>query len=87
MRWNLEDASPSEEEAMLNLETGGGTGAADPTAIGYEKHRRQIADFVGALREGRPPAVQGAEGRRAVEIILAIYRSAESGLPVSLPLE
>ena len=87
VRWNLEDASPAEEEAMLNLETGGGTGAADPTAIGYEKHRRQIADFVGALREGRPPAVQGAEGRRAVEIILAIYRSAESGLPVSLPLE
>lgn len=85
--WKLADAAPGEEEAMLNLETGGGTGAADPTAIGYEKHRRQIADFVGALREGRPPAVQGAEGRRAVEIILAIYRSAESGLPVSLPPE
>jgi predicted dehydrogenase len=85
--WKLADAAPGEEEAMLNLETGGGTGAADPTAIGYEKHRRQIADFVGALREGRPPAVQGAEGRRAVEIILAIYRSAESGLPVSLSPE
>lgn len=82
--WKLADAAPGEEEAMLALETGGGTGAADPTAIGYEKHRRQVADFVAALREGRAPAVQGAEGRRAVEIILAIYESARTGGPVAL---
>ena len=33
-----------------------------------------------------PPAIQGAEARKSVEIVRAIYRSAETNLPVSLPL-
>jgi hypothetical protein len=32
------------------------------------------------------PAIDGPEGRRAVEIILAIYKSAETGKTVQLPL-
>jgi UDP-N-acetyl-2-amino-2-deoxyglucuronate dehydrogenase len=49
-------------------------------------HVLQIKDFLQAIREGREPAVTGEEGRKAVEIILAIYRSARSGEPVKLPL-
>lgn len=86
-KWELQDASPEEKEAMLTLEKQDGSGAADPMAIGSEKHRRQIVDLIGAIREQRPPAVQGAEARRSVEIIRAIYRSAASGLPVDLPLD
>ena len=63
----------------------GGTGAADPLAIGFEKHRRQIVDFIQALQSGRGPAIEGAEARRSVEIIRAIYRSAQTGRPVDLP--
>jgi UDP-N-acetyl-2-amino-2-deoxyglucuronate dehydrogenase len=85
--WKLADAMPGEEEAMLALETQGGSGAADPMAIGYEKHRRQIVDMVGAIQEGRPPAIQGAEARRSVEIVRAIYQSAALNRPVELPLE
>ncbi|HIC89384.1 MAG TPA: Gfo/Idh/MocA family oxidoreductase, partial [Anaerolineae bacterium] len=84
--WKLGDAAPGEEEAMLHLEESGGSGASDPMGISYENHRRQIADFVAAIREDRPPAVDGAEGRKAVEIIIGIYRSARSGQPVTLPL-
>ena len=44
-------------------------------------------DIVGVLRHGRSPAVDGPEGRRSVELIQAIYRSAEEeGGWVSLPL-
>lgn len=82
--WKLADAQPDEEEAMLNLEGGQGSGAADPTAIGYELHRRQLADMVDAIRNNRPPAVDGIEGRAAIEIILAIYRSAQTGLTVEI---
>ena len=47
---------------------GRGGGAADPKAISHEGHRRQLADFVEAVREnraaegGRP---RGQEGRRS----------------------
>jgi predicted dehydrogenase len=55
-------------------------------AIGFEKHRRQIVDLIEAIRTGRPPAIQGEEARRSVEIVRAIYRSAASNAPVTLPL-
>ena len=84
--WKLADAAPEEEAAMLALEAAGGSGAADPMAIGSEKHRRQVVDFIEAIRSGRPPAIQGAEARRAVEIVRAVYRSAETGTAVALPL-
>ena len=84
--WKLADGTPDEEAAMLGLEQASGSGAADPMAIGFEKHRRQIVDLMEAIRTGRPPAIQGAEARRAVEIVRAIYRSAATHAPVALPL-
>lgn len=84
--WKLADATPEEEAAMLTLEQQQGSGAADPTAIGYEMHRRQIVDLIEAIQTGRPPAIQGAEARRSVEIIYAIYRSTTIGRSISLPL-
>ncbi|MGH7137490.1 MAG: Gfo/Idh/MocA family protein [Pirellulales bacterium] len=63
-----------------------GGGAADPAAIGHQAHAKQFRDFVEAIRKDRPPLIDGREGRRAVEIILGIYKSAESGKPVELPL-
>jgi UDP-N-acetyl-2-amino-2-deoxyglucuronate dehydrogenase len=47
-------------------------------------HRRQLADFVDAVRTGRPPRVGTAQARTAVAVILAIYESAASGRPVKL---
>jgi predicted dehydrogenase len=87
VKWKLQDAEPGEEEAMLALEQASGSGAADPMAIGFEKHRRQIVDLIEAIRTGRSPAIQGDEARRSVEIVRAIYRSAETNAPVSLPFE
>jgi len=39
-----------------------------------------------ALQAGKTPPVTGEDGRAALEIVLAIYRSADSGQPVTLPL-
>ena len=63
-----------------------GGGAADPAAIGYHGHTAQFKDVLKAIKHGSKPAVDGPEGRRSVEIILAIYKSAETGRAVSLPL-
>lgn len=59
--------------------------ASDPGAISFEGHRLQLEDMVAAMETGREPAVTGREARKAVEIILAIYRSAREGRMVSLP--
>ena len=39
-----------------------------------------------AIDEGGSPLVDGREGRKSVEIIRAIYRSAQTGQAVRLPL-
>ncbi len=77
---------PMRRRAIAQLEQSAASGAADPTAIGFEMHRRQVADLVDAVRTGRPPFIPGAEGRHAIEIIEAIYRSHREARPVSLPL-
>ncbi len=60
--------------------------AADPAAISQNAHRAQFLDMIEAVREGREPLVNGEEGRKPLEIILAIYRSAQTGEKVTLPL-
>jgi UDP-N-acetyl-2-amino-2-deoxyglucuronate dehydrogenase len=65
-----------------------GAGAADPAAIDPVPHQKNFEDMVNALKKEGKPMVDGAEGRKAIEIILAIYRSALSGgKPVQLPLK
>ena len=61
-----------------------GTAATEPTAIATEGHQIQISDLCRAIREDRDPMVTGEEARKAVEVILAIYESARTGLPVHL---
>lgn len=73
------------EESMAGRVSGGG-GAADPAAIGHHGHARQFADVVKAIQKGGQPLVDGPEGRRSVEVILGIYKAAESGKPVTFPL-
>ena len=73
------------ERMAGKTKTGGG--ASDPTAIGHHGHTAQFKDVLKAIKTGKPAQVDGPEGRRSVEIILAIYKSAETGKTVDLPLK
>ena len=73
-------------KAMKKTKSGGG-GAADPSAIGHHGHTMQFRDFVKAIKTDGTPAVDGHEGRKPIEIILAIYKSAQTGKLVKLPLK
>jgi len=87
-KWEFRDERPGDAaitERMASCDSGGG-GAADPAAISFVPHMKQFEDFMESLAEGRPPLVDGAEGRKALEIILAIYRSNAEGRAVRLPL-
>lgn len=77
--WDV-DETPQPEEKCAHL----GSGASDPTAITSIGHQAQIEDMVQAIREDRPPVVDGHEARKAIEIVTAIYRSAETGLPIDI---
>ena len=45
-----------------------------------------IEDFVRAVSEGKEPPITGEDGRAALEIILAAYKSGEENRSVTLPL-
>lgn len=87
--WEFRAEAPvdAEVKAALAAASGFTAGASDPRGITHLGHRDQLSDFLAAIDSGRPARVDGREGRRSVEIIRAIYRSAQQGgVPVSLPL-
>ena len=83
--WDFETAAPEDDEVQ-KLRDGAtiGGGASDPRAISIEGHRAQYADFVAAIQEKRQPAIPGREGRRAVQVIRAIYDSSAQNQTISL---
>lgn len=62
----------------------GHSGAAAVLEEGGEAHARQIEDFVKAIREDREPLINGAEGRRSLAVVRAIYESAETRKEIAL---
>ena len=63
-----------------------GGAAASPANISYFGHREQLRDLLEAIDSSRRPAIDGAEARKPLEIILAAYESARTGRDVSLPM-
>jgi len=57
-----------------------------PTVYGFG-HAALFRDVVEAIGSGREPLVSGERGKKALEIILAIYKSQKTGLPVDLPCD
>ena len=81
VRWRFTEERPQDNRIRESGSRSEGlAGAAgDPRAAGCEGHRRQFQDMVDALRERRSPRIPGTEGRRALRLISAIYRSCRDG--------
>lgn len=60
--------------------------ALPPCPSGFAGFFTAVADHLQSL-PGGAPAVTLADGRRSIELVTAIYASARSGQPVSLPLD
>jgi predicted dehydrogenase len=58
--------------------------ASSPVVSDATGHQRVIEDFVAAVRTRRPPRCDGAEGRRSVALIEAIYQSADAHTPLAV---
>lgn len=59
----------------------------DRAAADQSRHAAFYDDFARAVRAGESPPITGEDGRRALEVCVAIYRAAERGRPVELPLQ
>ncbi len=57
-----------------------------PNVYGYG-HTPLYADMIDAIKNNRQPYVDGRAGRRALELVLAIYKSAATGQTVRFPLD
>ena len=58
--------------------------ASTPDSIKLDGHKEQIKDLIECVLYDRTPIVDCREGRRAVDLILAIYASAESGKEINM---
>lgn len=77
--WNFKDET---EEDQKNK------GLEEQTSNVYGNgHTSLYADVLDAIKNKRKPYVDAVAGRNAVEMILAIYQSAATGVPVKLPLK
>jgi len=85
IKWDFAKATKSDAKIQdgMKLNTTGG-GASDPAAIGHKAHQSLFEDFVKSLKKGTPNLIDGMEGRKSVELITAIYRSAKTGKKVTL---
>lgn len=79
--WNFSDerAGSSEEVKAEFLET-------PPNVYGFG-HTPLYADVIDAIKTDREVYVTAQDGRDALELVLAIYKSAAEGKAVKLPLE
>jgi len=86
LTWSFRDEN--EHDAFVLQQYGQATkhggGAADPLAMDVTNHQLNIASVLDAIEEKSPLSLTGQEACKALEIIFAAYRSAESGNPVKL---
>jgi len=76
-RWNLTDPNAAAVSPPAVGHQAARTGAGgDPRGIAATGHIAIFKDFIEALREERSPQIDGAQGRRSLAAVLAIYRAA-----------
>jgi hypothetical protein len=84
IRWKFTNELPEDKEILRVCGLGEGQvgGSSNPNAISAEGHRRQIAELASAILRGYRLTTPGAEGKRAVELICAVYESARTGTTI-----
>jgi len=81
LRWQFKEERPGDKRIRREGAKGEGLhgGSGDPGAISFEGHRRQISELADAILNGEHLTTPGAEGKRAVELVCAVYESARTG--------
>ncbi|MCX7885284.1 MAG: Gfo/Idh/MocA family oxidoreductase [Caloramator sp.] len=78
--WRFSDGKDSEEEILKQQD-------ADPDTVYGHGHTPLFKDMIDAIKNDREPLINGQEGKKGMEIILAAYKSQKTGMPVKFPFE
>ena len=78
--WRFSDALDDPNEIIKQF-------AENPPNVYGFGHTPLYADVIDAIQNDREPYVNGEAGKRALELVLAIYKSAAEGVSVRFPLE
>lgn len=78
------DISGQEKDPEIEISRTKSGSASDPAAFGIEKHIKQIKDMVDAIKYNKKPLVDQYDGRKPIQIIMAIYESSKTGKIVHL---
>lgn len=82
--WNLDAPNPVDQSGeRIDASSNPSSGIMEEW---IEAHIEQIEDVLKASEEDREPVLNGVEARRAVELVLAIYRSSDTRQEVTLPM-
>lgn len=78
--WDFMNGTDEDKKIRAQFMKGAsaGLGANDPTAISFYQHQRNFEEVVNAIEEGREPSTCASEARKSVELIQAIYQSAQN---------
>ena len=85
--WDFMNENEEDESVRSQFMKGAeaGLGANDPTAINFYQHQRNFEEVIHAIQERREPSTNSGEARKSVELIEAIYKSAQNnGTKVAL---
>lgn len=84
--WQFAEEEPEDQliREKYGPQQSGGGGAADPSDISFKYHQANIEAFIDAIAMDQQFELDGKEGRKAVELVLAIYESAKDNKQVKL---
>ena len=78
--WNFADGKDSLEELQKECNE-------HPDSVYGFGHPAVMRDTIRAIRTHTKPYIDARAGRRALELVLAVYQSAKTGKPVRLPMD
>lgn len=78
-RWELADPGKATVERPATGRAASAGAGSDPRGIAPTSHIAICRDFIEAIRQDRPPLIDGREGRRSLAAVLAIYEAAGVG--------
>lgn len=78
--WRFADEAEKPEDVIAEF-------AENPPNVYGFGHTPLYADMIDAIQQDREPYINGEAGKRALELVLAIYQSAAEKRSVKLPLE
>ena len=77
--WKVDGQLEQESEILTSQRV-------DPPSVYGYSHREVIRNFAQAVMDDKEPGTPGEEARKSLELVLAIYQAAQTGVEIKLPL-